>query len=113
MRQEVKGERREAKGSDKKMSWMMSNSFFILPAFTLYTLQTIVKKLQNTCVYQRKSVPLQRRFCKNILKTVQKHCKNTLKYKQNYCKKGEEAMRRGGERREARIRKMRQWVQCW
>ena len=71
----------------------MSNSFFILPAFTLYTLhltlytlQTIVKKLQNTCIYQRKSVPLQRRFCKNILKTVQKHCKNTLKYKQNYCK---------------------------
>ena len=91
---------------------MMSNSFFILPAFTLYTLhltlytlQTVVKKLQNTCVYQRKSVPLQCRFCKNILKTVQKHCKNTLKYKQNYCKKGEEAMRRGGERRKARIRK--------
>ena len=60
----------------------MSNSFF----------------LQNTCVYQRKSVPLQRRFCINILKTVQKHCKNTLKYKQNYCKKGEEAMRREGKR---------------
>ena len=42
--------------------------------------------LQNTCAYQRKSVPLQRRFCKNILKTVHKHCKNTLKHRQNYCK---------------------------
>ena len=88
---------------------MMSNSFFILPAFTLYTLhltlytlQTIGKKLQNTCVYQRKSVPLQRRFCKNILKTVQKHCKNTLKYKQNYCKKGEEAKGEEAKGEEAR-----------
>ena len=35
---QVRGERLEAKGEDKKMSWMMSNSFF----------------LQNTCVYQRK-----------------------------------------------------------
>ncbi len=76
------------------MSWRYVQLIFCTPAFTLYTLQTIVKKLQNTRVYQRKSVPLQRRFCKNILKTVQKHCKNTLKYKQNYCKKGEEAIRR-------------------
>ncbi len=80
------------------MSWKYVQLIFYTPAFTPYTLQsgtqTIVKKLQNTRVYQRKSVPLQRRFCKNILKTVQKHCKNTLKYKQNYCKKGDVARRR-------------------
>lgn len=53
---------------------MMSNSFFILPAFTLYTLhltlytlQTVVKKSQNTCIYQRKSVPLQRKSGQNNL----------------------------------------------
>ena len=102
----------EAKGSDKKMSWRYVQLIFYTPclytlhptSYTLHPTNYCKKKLQNTCVYQRKSVPLQRRFCKNILKTVQKHCKNTLKHKQNYCKKGEEAIRRGGERRKARIK---------
>ena len=49
------------------MSWRYVQLIFYTPAFTPYTLQTIVKKLQNTCIYQRKSVPLQRKSGQNNL----------------------------------------------
>ena len=53
------------------MSWRYVQLIFYTPAFTPYTLQsgtqTIVKKSQNTCVYQRKSVPLQRKSGQNNL----------------------------------------------
>lgn len=75
----------------------MPNSFFILPAFTLYTLhlilytlQTIVKKLQKHLRISEKKCTFAASFLqkhtKNRTKTLQKHTKIQTKLLQKHTK---------------------------